>query len=171
MIEEWQPIKDFPGYEISSLGNVRTWRNRGNFKNDLSDTSKGLRPWISNGYKMVTLTKPGSRKHFAIHRLVAIHFIGDVPEKHVVCHKNDNKLDNSVQNLYYGTYSQNGKDAVRNKKLRSGEDHPDAKLSNSDVDTIRHLVVSLGKTHREVADIFGIASSTVSGIINSGRRK
>lgn len=170
MIETWKTINEYPKYEISNLGNVKSWRKRGNFKNDLSDNSKLLKPWISNGYKMVTLIERGKRKHFAIHRLVAIYFIGEVPDKHVVCHKDDNKFNNRLDNLYYGTYSQNGKDAVRNKKLKSGENHPGAKLSNADVDTIRHLVVSLRKTHKEVADIFGVASSTVSGIINSNRR-
>ena len=171
MNEVWKEIAEYPKYEVSNLGKVRTWRKRGNFINDLSDSPRLLKPWISNGYQMVTLIERGKKKHFAIHRLVAISFIGEVPDKHVVCHKDDNKLNNGVDNLYYGTYSQNGKDAVMNKKLKSGENHPDAKLSNADVDTIRHLVVSLGKTHREVADIFGVASSTVSGIINSGRRK
>ena len=171
MKEIWKVIAEYPKYEISNFGNVRSWRKRGNFNNDMSDSPKLLKPWTSNGYQMVTLIERGKQKHFAIHRLVAIYFIGKLPDKHVVCHKDDNRLNNMVDNLYYGTYSQNGKDAVRNKKLKSGEDHPDAKLSNSDVDTIRHLVVSLGKTHKEVADIFGVAKSTISGIINSGRRK
>jgi len=171
MQENWKTIAEFPKYEISNFGNVRSWRKRGNFNDDISDKPNLLKPWVSNGYQMVTLIERGNQKHFAIHRLVARYFIGEVPDKHVVCHKDDDRLNNSLDNLYYGTYSQNGKDAVKNKKLKSGEDHPDAKLSNADVDTIRHLVVSLGKTHREVADIFGVASSTVSGIINSGRRK
>lgn len=171
MNEAWKPIAEYPKYEISNLGNVRTWRKRGNFKNDISDSPKILKPWLSNGYQMVTLIERGKKKHFAIHRLVAISFIGEVPDRHVVCHKDDNKLNNRLDNLYYGTYSQNGKDAVMNKRLRSGENHPDAKLSDADVDTIRHLVVSLGKTHKEVADIFGVARTTISGIINSGRRK
>jgi len=171
MQEIWKPISEYPKYEISNLGNVRTWRKRGNFIDDLSDSPRPLKPWISNGYKMVTLIERGQKKHFLVHRLVAMSFIGEIPEKHVVCHKDDNKLNNEIDNLYYGTYSQNGKDAVKNKRLKQGEDHSNSKLSNADVDTIRHLVISLGKTHKEVADIFGVARTTISGIINSGRRK
>jgi DNA-binding transcriptional regulator LsrR (DeoR family) len=59
----------------------------------------------------------------------------------------------------------------KNIKPKSGENHPNAKLSDKDIDIIRHLVLSLGKTHKEVANIFGVASSTISGIINSGRRQ
>ena len=169
MNEIWKKVKWCEDYEVSNLGNVRSWRPSGASKEKRTSPAS-IKPWVSNGYKMVTLSVKQNKKHFSVHSLVAESFIGIKPDKNVVCHKDDDKTNNAADNLYYGTYSQNGKDAVNNKKLKSGQDHPLAKLSNADVDTIRHLVVSLSMTHKAVADIFGISKSTVSGIINSGRR-
>ena len=169
MKEKWKSINWSNDYEVSNLGNVRSWRPIGNSKNK-PDNPTMLTQWINNGYPTVTLSVKQKKKSISVHILVAEAFIGPRPDKNVVCHKDDNKLNNSVSNLKYGTYSQNGKDAVKNGKLKSGEESPVAKLSNFDVDTIRHLVLSLGKTHKEVADIFGVARSTVSGIINSRRQ-
>ncbi len=162
----WQP-----DYEVSNLGNVRTWRPRGNTRGRLNEPVL-LTPWMSNGYPSITLVIDGKKKNFLIHRLVAEQFVSDngvIPKGYVVCHIDDIKTNNVYSNLKIGTYSENGKDAVKNKRLKSGEDHPGSKLSNADVDTIRHLVLSLGKTHQEVADIFGVARTTISGIINHRR--
>lgn len=169
MEEQWRPVIWHNDYEVSNLGNVRSWRPSGNSKLR-PEHPRLLSQWNSNGYRAVTLSIKRQTKHFLVHTLVAEAFIGPRVDGLVVCHIDDNRLNNQVGNLKYGTYSDNGKDAVRNKKLKSGENHPLAKLSDKDVDIIRYLVLSLKKTHKEVADIFGIASSTVSGIINSGRR-
>ena len=141
----------------------------GNNKNK-PEEPRLLSQWLSNGYPAVTLCVNQTTKNFLVHRLVAEAFLGKIPKKAIVCHIDDVKTNNSLENLKYGTYSENGKDAVSNGRLGSGENSPVAKLSNADVDTIRHLVLSLGKTHREVADIFGVARSTVSGIMNSRRQ-
>jgi DNA-binding transcriptional regulator YiaG len=169
MKEIWKKVRWSEDYEISNLGNVRSWRPYGASK-EKRTIPVNIKPWISNGYQMVTLSVKQNKKHFSVHSLVAEAFIGPRPDKNVVCHKDDNKINNIVTNIYYGTYSQNGKDAVKNKRLKSGEDSPVAKLSNADVDTIRHLVLSLGMTHKAVAEMFKVSRSTVSGIINSGRR-
>lgn len=169
MKEKWKAVEWSSDYEVSNLGNVRSWRPLGNSRNKPSQPSK-ISQWINNGYPTVTLSVKQKKKNISVHILVAEAFIGPRPDKNVICHKDDNKLNNYVNNLKYGTYSQNGKDAVKNGKLKSGEDSPVAKLSNADVDTIRYLVLSLGKTHKEVGDIFGVARTTVSGIINSRRQ-
>jgi hypothetical protein len=169
MKEKWKSIEWSSDYEVSDLGNVRSWRPIGN-SNQKPVNPKIISQWINNGYPTVTLSVKQKKKNISVHILVAEAFIGPRPDKNVICHKDDNKLNNMVSNLKYGTYSDNGKDAVKNGRLKSGEDSPKAKLSNADVDTIRHLVLSLDKTHREVADIFGVARSTVSGIINSRRQ-
>lgn len=169
MNEIWKKVSWSEDYEVSNLGNVRSWRPKGNGKTK-PDNPRIVVQWLSNGYPSVTFSVNQISKNFLVHRLVAEAFIGPCPDKMIVCHIDDTKNNNVVNNLRYGTYSENGKDAVKNKKLASGENHPNAKLSNKDVDTIRHLVLSLGKTHQQVADIFGVARTTISGIINSRRK-
>lgn len=68
MEEEWRPVIGFEDrYEVSNLGNVRS----------IFRYKKILKPWYDkDGYSRVHLiSKDGKRKHFSIHRLVAINFI------------------------------------------------------------------------------------------------
>lgn len=174
MTEIYKSITGYPYYEVSNYGNVRSYLKMGNYKDRISETPRPITQWNSNGYPTVTLVDPNNtnkRRNFAVHILVAQEFLGERPKGTVVRHIDDNKLNNNINNLRYGTYSENGKDAVKNGKLKIGENSKLAKLSDKEVDTIRHLVVSLGKTHQSVADMFGVARSTISGIISSGKRQ
>lgn len=49
----------------------------------------------------------GRRKTFYVHRLVAEAYLGEIPEKMVVNHKDGNKFNNNVSNLEIITVSQN----------------------------------------------------------------
>lgn len=54
------------------------------------------------------------RKHYPIYWLVARVYLGARPSvNHVVCHRNGNQADDRVDNLYWGTYSDNLRDAWR----------------------------------------------------------
>lgn len=65
-----------------------------------------------NGYRSVDLWRDGSRKHYSIYWLVARVYLGARPSiNHVVCHRNGNAGDDRAANLYWGTYSDNLRDA------------------------------------------------------------
>ena len=49
-----------------------------------------------------------------VHHLVAQAFIGDRPEGQLVLHWDDDKRNNNVENLRYGTHKENIADAYRN---------------------------------------------------------
>ena len=87
--------KDIPGYEnlyqISNLGNVRSLRF-----NKIKPLKKILDRY---GYLVVRLTKDKVGKWYKVHRLVAKAFLSDYSEELQVNHKNENKTDNSVENL------------------------------------------------------------------------
>ena len=109
--EEWRRIKGFPDYEVSNLGRVRSWR-----------------PWRPNGHVPRILTQSISPKgyHYVslfndsghvkkrVHRLVAEAFISNELGRTLVCHVNDNKDDNSIDNLYWGTPATNSFDSWAN---------------------------------------------------------
>ena len=104
-IIEWQKIEGYPNYSVSSAGEVR---------ND--QRSRILKPRIDGtGYFAVYLSKNGGSKSISIHRLVALHFIPNPENKKCVDHKNNNILNNNLQNLRWATKSENG----ANAKMRS----------------------------------------------------
>lgn len=117
MIEEWRPISGYElEYQVSPSGLVRSVERR-------CRTSRGhrkvparvMRPWKDkDGYSRVMLCLDGVRRCHYVHRLVAIAHIGERPsEGHVVCHWNGDPADNRVENLRWGTYSENEADKKR----------------------------------------------------------
>jgi predicted XRE-type DNA-binding protein len=70
-----------------------------------------------------------------------------------------------VDNLSYGTYEQNnGVDRVRDGTDKRGENHGCAKLNEMQVRVIRRLLESKAMTQKEIADIFGVETTTIGHI-------
>jgi hypothetical protein len=104
--EEFRSIPGYEGYyEVSNFGNVKS------LGNDKSRKEKILRPGLSSGrYYLVILTKDGKRKTIKIHILVAMAFLGHVPDgthKIVVDHIDNNRLNNHLSNLQLITQREN----------------------------------------------------------------
>ena len=95
-IEEYRPIKDYPNYEVSSLGNIRN-----------IVTGKQMSPSVREGYVKCALTNEDARKTHFVHRLVAIAFIPNLENKSDVNHKDKNKINNCVENLEWMTRKEN----------------------------------------------------------------
>lgn len=94
MKEEWKWIDGYEGeYQISNLGRLKSFC--GNPEGYiLKQTNK------SGWYFTVNLYKNGKRHSTErIHRLVAKHFIGDIPRGFEVNHIDGNKQNNRVDNL------------------------------------------------------------------------
>ena len=102
-MEEWKDIKGYEGlYQISNKGNVKSLGNNKTRK------EKILSPRKHSGYFFVTLCKKGEKpKNFDIHRLVAEHFLLNPDNLPVVNHKDENKLNNNVENLEWCTFAYN----------------------------------------------------------------
>lgn len=160
--EEPQEIwKDIPGYEgkyqASTLGNVRSVereiiRSDGK-KHRLK--SRVLRHSANSGYPHVNL----EGKTHKVHSLVALTFLGNRPEKNDVRHKDGNKGNNRVDNLEYGTRSENNLDGY---KIR-GQVTKLQKLNPQKAEEIRGLIIN-GMSQRKVAAKYGVSRSTVRAI-------
>ena len=98
--EIWKPITDCPGYEVSTLGRVRSVDRIDTLRNGNKRSLKGkiltLRP-DPEGYVRAVLRVNHERKHIMVHRLVAITFLGKQEGKevnHINCIRDDNRLEN-----------------------------------------------------------------------------
>lgn len=108
MEEIFKPIPGYEGiYEVSNLGNVKS------LGNNFSRKEKILKPSLigpkNKKYLSVLFCVNTTKKIFKIHQLVAMAFLGHKPcgFKLVVHHKNDNPLDNRVENLEITTQRDN----------------------------------------------------------------
>lgn len=99
--EVWKPVPGYEGlYEVSDRGRVKSLARKTN--NQFCKEDIILSPgWVhnKNGYLFVYLCKDGVRKHFLVHRLVALVFIPNPFNLPMVNHKDENPQNNSVENL------------------------------------------------------------------------
>jgi hypothetical protein len=95
----WKPIPAYPGYEASDSGQIRSTRTV-------------LKPWMSAGYQTVSLRRAGVTKKVHVHRLILLTFVGEPDGQLDGCHIDGDRLNNSIENLYWGTRSQNILDQV-----------------------------------------------------------
>lgn len=113
MRERWLPVVGYEGtYEVSDLGRVRSLDRVDAAGQNLK--GRILKPSPkSSGHLLVTLCN-GNRRMSPVHRLVMEAFVGPCPEGREVCHYPDHdKTNNRLDNLMYGTRSEN--------KLQSAE--------------------------------------------------
>ena len=81
---------------------------------------KIVTPQLSQyGYYRIGLTKNFKRIHYSVHRLVAKAFIPNPENKPQVNHKDENKINNNVNNLEWCTAKYNANYGTRNE--RTGE--------------------------------------------------
>lgn len=118
--EIWKEVKEYEGlYEVSNFGRVRSLdRTRKALNNSIAKlTGRILSPGVvKSGYLTVALTKEGKAKTFTIHQLVAIAFLNHKPcgYKLIVDHRDNNPLNNTVDNLQIVTQRKNSsKDQFR----------------------------------------------------------
>ncbi|WP_314406059.1 NUMOD4 domain-containing protein [Leuconostoc suionicum] len=105
-MEIWKDIIEYEGlYQVSTLGRVksvektRAYINRGK-KRNFHRKERILK--IANGrggYKLITLSKNDNSKTFRVHRLVAQAFIPNPENKPQVNHIDEDKSNNSLNNL------------------------------------------------------------------------
>lgn len=118
MTEIWKDIVGYEGlYQVSNLGNVKRLKGyKGRGKGYIVEEHL-IQPSInSRGYQNVVLCKNGKTKTFSMHRLVAIAFLDNSDNLPQVNHKDENKLNNCVDNLEWCDSKYNNNYGTRNKK-------------------------------------------------------
>jgi hypothetical protein len=105
LVEEWRSIAGYTRYEVSNTGLIRSRKSYG-YK--ILYQGLGVR-----GYPQVILWRDGRGRTHSVHALVATTFFGPRPQGLQVRHLDGDKFHNQVENLAYGTPSENQYDRVR----------------------------------------------------------
>lgn len=112
-MERWKDIKGFPGYQVSDTGRVRS---RINNRHGVGTEYHELKP-VNGGKQNRKSVQLGRGNRRSIHRLVAEAFIPNPNNHPLVRHLDDNPENNSVENLAWGTQTDNMQDCVKHGRL------------------------------------------------------
>lgn len=100
-MEIWKEIPMYPGYEVSTYGQVRSFKQGRNGYILSQRTDK-------KGYKHVMLNTPEGKKNCQVHRLVMLTFNPcENSSKLEVNHKDENKQNNHLDNLEWLPHADN----------------------------------------------------------------
>lgn len=78
-----------------------------------------------NGYVYTGITYPNGNKQRRVHILVAESWIPNPENKPIVMHKDNNKQNNSIDNLKWGTISENTKQAYNDGLVKNNKGFED----------------------------------------------
>ena len=164
MEEIWKEAS-VEGYFVSNLGRIKgrsgkimkLWRN------------EKKNPYLS---VCIRLNGRGSKaKALKIHQEVAKAFIPNPENKPCINHIDGNKLNNTVTNLEWCTFSENTRHAftTRLAKAKRGCDHPKSKLTKEQIVYIRNNYIPRDKTFgsRALSRKFGMSHTNILDIINN----
>ena len=180
--EIWKTIEEFPDYEISNLGKVKSLK----FKKE-----KILTPGRNRyGYLYVILYKNVNKDNKTVHRLVLETFepIEDM-DKFECNHIDGNKENNKYpENIEWCVHSENIKHAVENGLIKKGqnhpmfgkkrpkhsermkgENHPGSILTEKDIIKIKIDLKEGILNQREIGEKFGVSRRTISHIKKGDR--
>jgi len=168
MSERWKWVRGYKGlYKVSTHGRVKSYQKQKPY----------LLKHIINrdGYATVTLYKNGKAKRVFVHMLMLTTFVGPCPVGLRCRHLDDVKLNLVLDNLCWGSMSDNAKDAFRNGKrshikYSKGDEHYKAKLSWKKIRQARRIwdanKQKFGLCQR-LAGRFGVTYNTMAFVLKN----
>lgn len=107
MAEVWKPVVGYEKfYEVSNFGRIRSLRKNTRIKDNVNGIMR--QKFDTRGYLRVNITdEHGKQKAELVSRMVAKAFIPNPNNLPVVGHNDDNKLNNTVNNLYWTDTKEN----------------------------------------------------------------
>lgn len=162
--EIWKPVVGYEDlYEISNLGRVKSLERIVNDNGGEKRLKEQiLKPSYVGGYYKIRLYINRKHKDYSIHRLVAQAFIPNPDNLPIINHKDENKLNNTVENLEWCTIKYNNTyGTVIEKQRRSHINHP---ISSKPVICIELNIIF--PSTREAERIIGVNHWNISECCN-----
>ena len=160
-------MKEIPGFEnycITKDG--RVWSKQRIDPHGHKRKGRWLKSKVSHeGRLCVNLYKNGKLYTKKIHHLVLETFVGPCPKAMETRHLDGNRQNNKLENLKWGTRSENRHDAVKHGTI-IGENHSQNKLSESDVRMIIYTYQTGLFSMQKVANMYSVCSQSVHNIIH-----
>lgn len=173
-IEIWRPVPNFPLYDVSNLGRVRSWRIQQALGGRVgSITTRRLTPKIIKpserwaGRMGVSLCRDGKVFTRRIYRLVAEAFLPNANKLPQVNHKTGVHYDDRLGNLEWATRESDLAHAMRFGLTAHGLRSGHSKLTPDIVREIRVRYAN-GETQESIATVFGVTQANIGYIV---RRK
>ena len=120
-VEIWKDYKDYEGlYQASNIGRMRSLDRWVSSKNGSMRFIKGriLKLFNNNqGYLHVVLSKNNKVKAYLVHRIIAETFLPNTDNLPCVNHKDEDKTNNSVENLEWCDAKYNSNYGTRNERM------------------------------------------------------
>ncbi len=151
LTEVWKVIEGCPGYEVSSLGRVKSLVKAYRRKEKILKGTAN-----STGYTLVQLyPEPCNRKSLLVHRLVMMTFQPNpVMDQLHVNHKDLNPRNNALSNLEWMTEKENSEHYWKNPNIGDRLPTPSGATHHLAVMT-DELVIEFRRRWEEVKDVYG----------------
>lgn len=161
-------IPGFPNYCVTKDG--RVWSKKHVDRLGRPCGGCWLKPYFHKyGYPMVRLYGI-NRRRIAIHTLVLETYVGPRPNDMGCRHLNGDPIDNRLENLCWGTQSENIRDAVKHKThpgfQRRGRNNPNTKLTEDQVRLIFNAYHDGAYFQKELAEMFNVSPACIQKIAN-----
>jgi len=153
MSEDWKSIDGFPGYQVSSLGRVQSFKN-GDIFGKLLTPSRGSK----SRRAIVTLYRNGKKQYRLVARLVCEAFHGSPLTGQQAAHRNGNRLEDTRENLRWRTPKQNSAERDDHGTTARGERHYAAILTDDQVRQIREAY----SARKSTGTVYGFITKTAA---------
>ncbi len=165
-VEEWRPVVGYEGrYEVSNLGRVRR----------LAYILQGSTN--ANGYISVYLPNDGIKyggslgrdrhgRRGLIHRIVATAFLGPIPIKKEVNHKDGNPGNNKANNLEIATRLENIRHAYNTGLAPNRTGRLNGKLTIEEKMAVRREFAAGGVSKRELGRKYNVTGGAIAYVVS-----
>jgi hypothetical protein len=142
--EIWKDILNYEGlYQVSNLGRVKSLKRKGRLEDKILKNRVNGR-----GYIYVCLCKCRTHSNLSVHGIVAVAFLNHIPNgthKIVIDHKDNDKLNNKLNNLQLITQRENSsKDKIGYSSKNTGVCWDKANSNWRALILIKSRLISLG---------------------------
>ena len=159
---EWKLVKGFEGqYEVSNTGLIKSLKGK---------TERIMKPrrkkiikkdgYVELGYEGLVLSNKGVQYSKLVHRLVAEAFIPNPESKPEVNHIDEDKGNNSVENLEWNTHEENSNHGTKN--IRSANKQSMAVIGVDEFGNIVEIHSSIRSAER----LTGFGHASISACAN-----